>query len=102
MIEDKYTRLVVQLQNTGSLTHAQTLELIDELRTMWVCINAEAPKGLDALSVVRKMVVDAHDACKSEAMCCPWCSGYLSHDREEHDEFCLWTKLHLDQMGQVT
>lgn len=43
-----------------------------------------------------QMVVDAYEACRSEAMFCPWCSGYISVHREEHDEFCLFTKLNLE------
>jgi len=36
------------------------------------------------------MLADAYRACKSEAMNCPWCEGYLSRDREEHNPACLW------------
>ncbi len=37
-----------------------------------------------------KMIYEAHEACRQEAMNCPWCSGYISSSREEHDEFCQW------------
>lgn len=37
-----------------------------------------------------QMIVDAHAACKSENMNCPWCSGKVSPDKEEHDQFCNW------------
>ena len=36
-----------------------------------------------------QMVKEAHEACKSESMCCPWCSGQVGY-REEHDQFCKW------------
>lgn len=38
------------------------------------------------------MIADAYDACKSESMNCPWCSGYVSHGsgQEWHDKFCKW------------
>lgn len=29
-------------------------------------------------------------------MCCPWCSGYVSADRDEHDQFCPWPKVKRD------
>jgi len=44
-------------------------------------------------SALLKMVIDAHAACRSESMCCPWCSGYVSSKMEEHDQFCPWPKL---------
>lgn len=40
-----------------------------------------------------QMVNDAHEACRSEAMNCPWCAGQIVINNETHDEFCLWAKM---------
>ena len=37
-------------------------------------------------------IVQAHDACYSEYMECPWCWGHVGHGAERHDEGCLWLK----------
>ena len=40
--------------------------------------------------MLERMVRDAYKACYSEHMNCPWCSGRVGHDNEDHDSFCLW------------
>ena len=35
-----------------------------------------------------EMVEQARDACHSEYMDCPWCSGKLGHESDWHDEKC--------------
>jgi len=37
-----------------------------------------------------EMIIEAHDACKSENMDCPWCSGHIGVSNEHHDQFCRW------------
>ena len=36
------------------------------------------------------IIADFYQACKSEAMYCPWCWGYISAGREEHADHCKW------------
>ena len=45
------------------------------------------------LEAAEKMVRDAHDACHSEYMGCPWCSGHVGYQNDHHDEFCPWPAL---------
>ena len=37
-----------------------------------------------------EMLVLAYEEIKSENMCCPWCSGRIAVDKEQHDQFCPW------------
>lgn len=37
-----------------------------------------------------RVVKEAHDACSSEYMNCPWCSGRVGYEDEWHDEGCIW------------
>ena len=41
------------------------------------------------------MVIDAYEACRAEAMSCPWCGlSYLSYNtEEEHHPDCDWLKV---------
>ena len=40
---------------------------------------------------LKQMVIQAHDACLSEAMHCPWCGeGYISAELEKHEKDCPW------------
>jgi len=48
---------------------------------------------LDTIEKLKGMIEEAYKACKSEAMGCPWCSGYISSFREEHDEYCEYIKM---------
>ena len=42
-----------------------------------------------------QMVIDAYEACRAEAMSCPWCGlSYLSYNtEEEHHPDCDWLKV---------
>lgn len=46
----------------------------------------------DAYELFVEMIREAYVAMKSENMPCPWCSGRLSVDAEEHDQFCEFQK----------
>lgn len=46
----------------------------------------------EAYNVLAEMISEAYEAMKGEAMHCPWCSGYISVHREEHDQFCRFQK----------
>lgn len=37
-----------------------------------------------------KMVKQAYNACYSEYMNCPWCSGHIGYENEYHDDSCKW------------
>ena len=43
--------------------------------------------------VLMEMLVDAHEACCSEHMNCPWCEGWLGYEEEMHNRECAWLKL---------
>lgn len=47
----------------------------------------------EELAKARRMVQEAHNACKSEAMSCPWCGVWISYDQEEHHPDCDWLKV---------
>jgi hypothetical protein len=44
-------------------------------------------------AALKRMVVDAHEACYSEYMECPWCNGHIGYEAERHDENCPWSAL---------
>lgn len=44
----------------------------------------------ETLEEVGNMVIAAHDACHSEYMGCPWCSGHIGEGDEWHDDYCRW------------
>lgn len=39
-----------------------------------------------------QMVIDAYNACYSEYMSCPWCSGRIGYEGEWHDAYCPWIR----------
>lgn len=43
----------------------------------------------------RTMIQDAHDACNSENMNCPWCEGRIGANIEWHNPECDWLKFNL-------
>ena len=55
--------------------------------------NLEAVYESAQVAELTGMVADAHEACYSEYMGCPWCTGHRGHEKEYHDEFCSWAKL---------
>ena len=51
------------------------------------------PSALDRELQLLEMLVDAHEACCSEHMNCPWCEGWLGYEEEMHNRNCDWLKL---------
>lgn len=51
---------------------------------------AQAPHLMLSRAQLLQMVVDAYEACRSESMCCPWCSGRVGYKEEWHDALCRW------------
>jgi len=62
---------------------------------------AEAYKAQHHEMLVQ-MVKDAYSACRSEAMNCPWCGGYVSCDRDEHQKCCPWLDFKDEYIEHVT
>lgn len=38
-------------------------------------------------------IVQAHDSCYGEFMCCPWCDGHIGFENTHHDDWCIWLRV---------